>query len=147
MDENIYQLTNLVSVNISNNYRITDSGFKNLTNLTSLYLKGTKISDNYLTNLINLKTLMIGKNNCYITDNGLKKLASYNNLIELFIRNNNITNGGIKEFYNLKKLNIKLNFNIDDDGIKNLTNLTELGINRLVSKEGIKNLKLLTNIY
>jgi len=146
-DDGIKRLTNLLHINMSKNYKITDYSLTNLTNLKSLSFEHSNISDNSFTKLINLTMIHIGNGNTNITDNGFKKLASYNNLQKLSLGCNNISNKAIKEFYSLTSLNVKTNINIDDNGIKNLTNLTELGINRQMSSQCIRNLRLLSNIF
>lgn len=138
-------LTNLVHINLSVNFKIADYGIKDLTNLKTLVFSGPNITDSSFTNLINLTAVRIGGNN--ITNDGLRKLIPYNNLTSLSLDLGRISNYGIKDFYSLTKLDVKTNNNIDYDGIKNLTNLTELGKNRLISNKCINNLKLLTNIY
>jgi len=143
-DDCLRLLTNLEHIDLSVNHQITDYGLKDLTNLKSLVFTKFNITDNSLTNLINLTSLRIGNN---ITNNALKQLAGYNNLTSLSIQYNNISNYGIKECFSLTRLDIKNNTIIDDDGIKNLINLTELGKNRLISNKCIKNLRLLTVIY
>lgn len=118
-DEGISGLTNLVFLNLSNNYEntITDVGISNLTNLKILDCS-KNITDIGISNLTKLQSLKCSEN---ITDNGISNLT------------------------NLKSLDC--NKKISDNGIMNLTNLTSLACNENITDVGINSLTDLRYIH
>jgi len=101
--------------------KITDKGIKHLTNLNTLDAsENKKITDEGIKHLTNLHTLD-ASGNCGITDKGIKHLT---NLHILYASGNEkITDEGIKYLTNLHTLYSFFNEKITCEGTEHLTNL------------------------
>lgn len=125
--KNLINLPKLTSLTITMSDKLKDEYIKNLINLTELVLNTTKITNNGISLLTNLKILDIS-DNVDITDEGIKNLT---NLYKLNIENTKKINGyGLRGIKNLELLNIKNNKNVRDEDIKGLVNL------RILKMEG-----------
>jgi len=133
---------------------ITDTGLNNLTNLVTLFAKRCdKITSNSIKNLTNLTELRINKcssvrlsdfkdltklatldmNECNYEDTfDESNIGHFTNLQELQIEpdwyNNTISDDVLKFFKNIPTLGISYNIMITDNGIKQLTCVTNLNI-------------------
>ncbi|MEG5162866.1 leucine-rich repeat domain-containing protein, partial [Microcoleus sp. AT3-A2] len=119
-------LTNLTTLNLNNN-QITDYSFLgSLTNLTTLYLYNNQISDiSFFGSLTNLTTLDLSYNQ--ITD--ISFLGSLTNLTTLNLSNNRITDYSfLGSLTNLTTLNLDNNQISDISFLGSLTNLTTLNL-------------------
>jgi len=123
---------------IYNCSKITDNGISNLINLQRLCLYMVNITDSVFEKLNKIQELSL--NDCRITDNGLKYLSSLSKLQLI-----NVKNITCKD---LNKLNVKelylFDLNITDDDFKYLNNIKLLILYYL--KINGSGLKYLTNI-
>jgi internalin A len=149
-DIHILAFTKLTELNISQNRHISDHALKVMTTLKTLILTTTtdhsefvnyKITDNGVSTLINLTTLMMS-NGVRITSKGLSSLTNLTNLDIGY--NHTITDLSVKHLVKLKTLSLFDNLHITTDGISNLINLTSLNLdsNDMISDEGL--IKLVT---
>lgn len=130
-NNDIMNMTNIHSLDLTSNFRITDKGIQNL-NLQELYLWNNKNITNEGIKHMNLRILDLDGNDM-ITNEGIKHL----NLYKLCLSwNTNITDEGIMHM-NLYELEIGCSKTITDDGIKHMTNLCEIRIYDEVEKMGI----------
>lgn len=120
-------LSNLTSLDLSDNRLITNECLKTLTNLTSLSLfYNYVITNDGIKNLTNLTSLsVVGA--CHITDDGIHNLTNLTS-IDISGYNNKITDKGLQNLKNLKSLIIERNRQITNEGIYPLTNLTSLTV-------------------
>ena len=101
----------------------------NLEKVTSLALKGTKITDAGLKDVAKLKQLTnLDLKGTNITDAGLKKVAKLEKLTELRLVNTQTTDAGLKELAKMKQLtNLDLEHTqITDVGLKELAKMKQL---------------------
>lgn len=122
--ENSFQyLTNLRSYHDKSNIKLTDKGLEYLQNIHTLHIYGEYITDDGLMFLQNIHNLHIDKlkNNCKITDNGLKYISGTIENIHLDCPTN-ITNDGLKYLKNCKTIKIICNDNITNDGLRYILN-------------------------
>lgn len=146
-DSDLNNLTNLTNLNLSCNDMITDKSVSKLTNLTHLDLTGNyRITLQCLKSLPKLVSIVT-----WSDPNGISTVAEnvgeLHNLTALRIMNNNsITDDTIKKLTKLKTLSI--DYLITNEGISDLTNLTDLGVffNKDVTDKGISNLVNLESI-
>lgn len=142
-DVGLKQLTDLVSLYLSNCNKITDNGIINLIKLKKLYLYKINISDNVFEKLNNIKELSL--TDCQITDNGLKYLSKLTklqlinvknvkckdldklNVKELYLSELNISDEDFKYLKNIRLL-ILYYLKINGNGLQYLTNLEEIKI-------------------
>lgn len=109
--------------------QMTSDEIRRFTNLEYLWLCDNEINvtDETLLSLTNLTDLDL-TNNTIITDNAVSKLI---NLTCLNIYGSNITNVGISSLHRLKALHIDKERTISSVDIQNLTNLQQLGRNKI----------------
>jgi hypothetical protein len=93
-------LTNLKDLYVDSAHYISDSGIKNLTNLTKLHISSQLVSDECLKKLTKLKSLAFSRSS--------------------------ISNDFLMNMTHLETLELPLTFNERDAGVENLTNLTSL---------------------
>jgi Leucine-rich repeat (LRR) protein len=123
------------------------------TEVTSLSLSESKVTDAGLKELKNLKNIQeFDLWDTQLTDEGLKELKDLTNLKVLRVLGTKVTDKGLKElkvFKNLQELNLS-NTAVTDEGLKELkglTNLKELGVHDTkVTDKGLKELKELNNL-
>lgn len=153
-DEGLKSHTNLTILDLHSNDIITGIYLSKLSNLTEINLSRGVVSSSYgvtskaltkMSKFSSLKKLNLEENS--LIDNAcLKKLTS---LTELDLSSNSmISDVSLKKLTNLRKLVLAGNGKITDDGIMNLINLKSLTIKYMsISYEGIKNLTNLTELY
>lgn len=134
--ENVPTLTNLVSLKIHSKI-FTNTQLSKMTNLQSLSLLYTDIfTDDSLFSLVKLTSLNAG-NNQFTS----KSISRLHKLKELKLHgNSSISNNDLKGLIQLKTLHLIHDYkNIADDGIRQLTNLTELDLsfNDTITNKGI----------
>lgn len=166
-------LVKLKKLNIEETQLICDDDIRSLTNLTSLRLDRSLISNAGLARLSCLTFLDIGYFNNTITDDGLQQLtnlrcltittqenitdngiSSLVNLIDLVILMTNdpeeedfrLTERVLKRLTNLKCLGIINNTSITDDGLRPLINLEKLALhdNTIITSAGLNKLTSLS---
>ena len=108
-DEDIFYLTNLTELDLSNNSTITDKGVINLSEVTTLYVgPQSKITDESLKSMPKIDYVCI-TGNYKLTNDGLESLP---NLISIDLEDgSNITDKGIKKLVNLEYLGLHKNMN------------------------------------
>ncbi len=143
----ISNLTNLKELNLkmwifSGQQLIKDADVANLTQLSHLNISGNKlITNSGISNLTNLLHLDCSGND--ITEEGVKNLTKLISLDAKFT----ITNDFIRNFTSLKKLTLKSGDLVNNDGVKYLTQLTDLTLcNKLITDLGISHLTNLTKL-
>jgi hypothetical protein len=164
-DEGLKHLPFLRKLNASGNTRITDKSISQLTCLESLYSDKSPVTDVGIKRL-KLTHLMATGEDSKITDAGIYKMTS---LTDLWISNNRkITDKSVIKLRNLTRLRItgkstvsdaslkglKLtlldaedNLYVTNAGVANLTTLTCLYTPPKLTGNGVKNLKLLKELY
>jgi Leucine-rich repeat (LRR) protein len=105
------------------------AGFKNMTTLKELYLRGTSITDEGVKNLSGLTNLIeLDLSDVNITDEGVASLAGLTNLRKLSLQGADLTDAGI-------------------DALRNMSQLEELSLYRTkVSNAGLAKLAALKNL-
>jgi hypothetical protein len=167
MNDDIIKLTNLTKLELSNNSIITDDGMRNMYNLTYLDSKFSITNISHLTNLETLyiytglvdslpyltKLKILSIDSELIIDKHLENLINLEELeIENYVEGSKITNESISNFTKLKKLKLWNCFDITNNGLTKLTNITELDItitSDKINMDSISRLKMLLklNIY
>lgn len=121
-----------------NNKYITDNAISNLTNLTSLSISGNCLTSNCYKNLINLIELKIWCPSVKI------KAFSLLNLTQLEILDmpciDSFDDDCIQHLTKIKKLNISGCTRITDEGLRNMSEIEELTVNKLITDDGIKHM-------
>mgnify|MGYP003418534252 FL=1 len=134
---NISRMTKLKILNISHNYEVCNEDITGLTNLTTLDMFGTNISDAGIQMLTNLTNLEIGSRG--ISNHGLRNLTKLQSLLAC---ESAITD--VSYLPQLKELYLNGDSRICDENMRKLTNLTLLNIssNKTITDAGIFGLNL-----
>lgn len=116
--------TNLTSLNMGRNSKLTDKSISGLHNLIKLDLGWNKEIEGYgLMNLARLEKLYMGWNEI-VTDEWMGKLSQLTSLRLGF--NEKLTSRGLSNLTRLKSLHLGHNRKMLNDGLITLTNLTKL---------------------
>lgn len=147
-DESLKHLTYLTKLKLLYEIQITDTGIEDLTNLKSLSLNHTcKITHegiSTLTNLTDLSLLFMSKSFYTLPLKNLKKLH---------LDNVEVSDATLLDLANLTDLSLRNIYTITDEGIKGLTNLTNLHLwdwqrypKLKINAQGIRQLPKLINL-
>lgn len=102
------KMKQLQILNLPGSFKITDAGFKHISELKQLqvlYLSKSNITDaglKHIAELRQLQALCLGSNN--ITDVGLEHIVKLKQLRSLILRNSNITDVGLEHIAKMKQL-------------------------------------------
>ncbi len=136
----------LRSLHISNLYCPSSLGLIHLRNLRSLYARGNVNINQAIPYLQELHALDISSNP-HVTDD---KLQQIHQLTTLYLRGRGVsyvTDGGIKHFKELRRLDIRWNYNITDKCLLYFPKLENLNPTECVTDKTISQLKNLKVLY
>ena len=128
-DVGLRDFVNLTHLEFSDCKEVTGDGLKFLINLTALRLSNTKLSDNGLKEMKNLRKLKgLDLSHSALSNAGLSGLKDLTNLVQLDMSYTNVTDTDLKELRNLSNLNsLKINdTKVTDAGLKELKILKNL---------------------